>query len=49
MSKQLTISATLSVLAMGAVAVAMALASPQNGSARGATAGGSLISVLLSA
>ncbi len=48
MSKQLTLSASLSVLAMAAMALAMGISEPCGGSApRGATAQGSLISVLL--
>ena len=50
MSKQLTLSATLSVFAMAATALAMTFAEPSSGGAsRGATAQGSLISVLLRA
>lgn len=50
MSKQLTFSATLSVLAMAALALTIGFAEPSNGGAsRGATAQGSLIGVLLRA
>ena len=50
MSKQLTLSATFSTLAMAALALIMALVGPSSGdSARGATAHGSIISVLLRA
>ena len=50
MSKQLTISATFSVLAMGALALVVVLDRPASGGhALGATAHGSMISVLLRA
>lgn len=50
MSKQLTLSATLSVLAMAALALTMTFAQPSGGGAsRDATAQGSLIGVLLRA
>jgi hypothetical protein len=48
MSKQLTLSATISTAAMLAVALGLACAVPPGG-ARGATAHGSLVSVLLRA
>ena len=48
MSKQLTLSATLSVLAMAAMALVMTLGGPESGGARGATAHGSIVSVLIS-
>ena len=48
MSKQLTLSAVLSVFAMAALALAMQLSAPEGGS-RKATAHGSLVSVLLGA
>ena len=47
MSKQLTLSATLSVLAMAAMALVTTLGGPESGSTRGATAHGSIVSVLL--
>jgi hypothetical protein len=48
MSKQLTLSATLSVMAMGALAVVTAFGTPVGGTAsRPATAHGSIVSVLL--
>jgi hypothetical protein len=49
MSKQLTLSATISTAAMLAVALGLACAVPPGGGARGATAHGSLVSVLLRA
>ena len=49
MSKQLTLSATLSVLAMAAMAFVMGFGGPESGDARGATAHGSIVSVLLRA
>lgn len=49
MSKQLTVSATLSLLALAATALVMGFSEPTSGSARGATAHGSLVSVLLRA
>lgn len=50
MSKQLTISATLSVLAMGALALVTAFGGPVGGTgSRPATAHGSIVSVLLRA
>ncbi len=50
MSRQLTLSATLSFFAMAATAIAMTFAEPSSGSApRGATARGSLVGVLLRA
>ena len=49
MSKQLTFSATLSVLAMAAMAFVMGFGAPESGGARGATAHGSIVSVLFSA
>lgn len=48
MSKQLTFSATLSVLAMAAMALLMSAGAPESGGARGATAHGSIVSVLIS-
>jgi hypothetical protein len=47
MSNQLAISATLSALAMAALCLALGLAAPVGDGARGATAHGSLIGVLL--
>lgn len=50
MSRQLSLSATLSLFAMAAMAIAMTLTEPSNGGApRGATAQGSLVGVLLRA
>ena len=50
MSKQLTLSATLSTLAMAALALFMSLGGTEGGGAsRGATAHGSIVSVLLRA
>lgn len=49
MSKQLTLSATLSVFAMAALAVVMTFGEPPGSGARGATAHGSIVSVLLRA
>lgn len=50
MSKQLTFSATLSVLAMAALALTISFAEPSSGGAsRGAAAQGSLVGVLLRA
>lgn len=49
MSKQLTLSATLSALAMVATVLVIGFAEPTSGGARGATAQGSLVSVLLRA
>ena len=50
MSKQLTLSATLSVLAMSAMALGLGFGVPSTpATARGATAHGSLIGVLLRA
>lgn len=50
MSKQLTLSATISTLALAALALATAWSAPTGGGAsRGATAQGSLVSVLLRA
>jgi hypothetical protein len=49
MSKQLTLSATISTLAMAALALVMSFGSPLGGGARGATAQGSLVTVLLRA
>ena len=50
MSKQLTLSATVSTLAMAALALVMSFAEPTSGGAsRGATAHGSLASVLIRA
>lgn len=50
MSKQLTLSATFSTLAMAALALAMSVGGPSGDSgARGATAHGSIVSVLLRA
>lgn len=48
MSKQLTLSAALSVFAMAAMALAMQVSVPERGSHK-ATAHGSLVSVLLGA
>ncbi len=48
MSKQLTLSATLSTLAMAALALVMTLDGPEQGS-RPAAAHGSLVGVLLKA
>ncbi len=48
MSKQLTLSATLSTLAMAALVLVMGC-SPEGGSGRAATAHGSMVSVLLRA
>jgi hypothetical protein len=49
MSKQLTLSATLSVVATGAMALALTLGAPSGGgdAKRAATAHGSIASVLL--
>lgn len=50
MSKQLTLSATLSVLAMAAFALGTLLAAPERGGSAGdgaATAHGSLVQVML--
>ena len=47
MSKQLTLSATLSVLAMCAAALVLSVTEPSSGGARGTTAHGSIVSVLL--
>ena len=50
MSKQLTFSATLSVLAMAAMALVMSFGGPEGGSgSHAATAHGSIVSVLLRA
>lgn len=50
MSKQLSLSATFSALAMAALALMMALVGPTGGDgARGATAHGLIVSVLLRA
>ena len=50
MSKQLTLSATFSTLAMAALAAVMGFGAPVYGDGtRGATAHGSLVSVLLRA
>lgn len=50
MSKQLTLSATLSTLAMAALALVTAIDAPAGGNgARAATAHGSIVSVLLRA
>lgn len=47
MSKQLTLSATLSVLAMAAMAAVMSFGEPAGDRSKGAAAHGSVLSVLL--
>ena len=49
MSKQLTLSATLSVSAMAALALVTTFGEPGGSGPRGATAHGSIVSVLLRA
>lgn len=50
MSKQLTVSAVFSTVAMAVMALAMSFGPPASeGAARGATAHGSIVSVLLGA